>query len=543
MDTFDSVEELSVDKKRVSEIFGKWSNSLRIPVVQREFEWDEENVKALIDSMIKAYPIGTIILWETFQDFPNSVLVGNESERDDGEPTRYVIDGQQRLLSLLLMKNNWKIKRGNEGLTIDKISYSDSTESLRVGSSIGVDVSLLINAAMAEPSALNELSRGYLDYDKAIGKIGRRIVNYEVPIYTLKTPKNANVNPETISEIFSRINRAGVTLGNLQVFLSFFAAAYPDLKDTLLSGYKELNKKYSSEYPSLEVDIRTAFGNIGISQNRITRVNSFRGVINEIQEEYKNKSTELKELIRNSFRAIDVGLNLIKEELGVSSQKYLPSQNVMVPIYIWLYKNKVYSHKDLEEPVKKHILKWILLASANEMYSSNASKKLQDSIDIIEEDSYFPLDNLLKQLKRDSKTVTIEDSTLFAYTYSKNTLMVLLAILHRKKASDWAGHPIDNPDLTVQHIFPRELLRVKFGTDDINALANVTLMHKSVNSEIKDQPPNEYLRRYLSDHKLLSDHMIPMDEYLWKYEAFTDFREKREEIIRKEVNKLLNSLP
>ncbi len=187
-----------------------------------------------------------------------------------------------------------------------------------------MDVSLLINAAMAEPSALNELSRGYLDYDKAIGKIGRRIVNYEVPIYTLKTPKIANVNPETISEIFSRINRAGVTLGNLQVFLSFFAAAYPDLKDTLLSGYKELNKKYSSEYPSLEVDIRTAFGNIGISQNRITRVNSFQGVINEIQEEYKNRSTELKELIRNSFRAIDVGLNLIKEELGVSSQKYLP---------------------------------------------------------------------------------------------------------------------------------------------------------------------------------------------------------------------------
>ena len=119
----------------------------------------------------------------------------------------------------------------------------------------------------------------------------------------------------------------------------------------------------------------------------------------------------------------------------------------------------------------------------------------------------------------------------------------MLAILHRKKASDWAGQPIDNPDLTVQHIFPRELLREKFGTDDINALANVTLMHKSVNSEIKDQPPNEYLRRYLLDHKLLSDHMIPMDEYLWKYEAFTDFREKREEIIRKEVNKLLNSLP
>lgn len=538
----DSIEELSVDKKKVSEIFGKWSESLRIPVVQREFEWNEDKVKTLIDSMIRAYPIGTIILWETFQDFPNSVLVGNDVERDRGEPTRYIIDGQQRLLSLLLMKNNWKIKRGNEELSLEKISYSNSSESLRVGSSIGVDVSLLINAAMAEPSALNELSRGYRDYDIAIAKVGRRIVNYEVPIYTLKTPKSAIINPEIISEIFSRINRSGAPLGNLQVFLSFFAAAYPDLKDTLLSSYKELNRKYSDEYPSLEVDIRTTFGNIGISQNRITRINSFKGVINEIQKTYENRSTELKELVGNSFRAIDFGLNLIKVEFGISSQKYLPSQNVMVPIYIWLFMNGVYSNRSLDETDKKHILKWILLASANEMYSSNASKKLQDSIDIIEEDSDFPLDNLLKQLKKVANTKTIDNSTLFEYTYSKNTLMVLLAILHRKKASDWAGHPIDNPDLTVQHIFPRELLREDYGPEYINAFANVTLMHKSVNSEIKDQPPNEYLLRYLSDRKLLSDHLIPLDENLWEYKAFEDFLKRREEIIEKEVSKLLESL-
>ena len=67
-------------------------------------------------------------------------------------------------------------------------------------------------------------------------------------------------------------------------------------------------------------------------------------------------------------------------------------------------------------------------------------------------------------------------------------------------------------------------------------------MHKSVNSEIKDQPPNEYLLRYLSDRKLLSDHLIPLDENLWEYKAFEDFLKRREEIIEKEVSKLLESL-
>lgn len=542
METFDSIEELSVDKKKVSELFGKWSESLRIPVVQREFEWNEDKVKALIDSMVRAYPIGTIILWETFQDFPNSVLVGTDKERESGEPARYVIDGQQRLLSLLLMKNYWKLRRGEEDLTLQQINYNISSDNLRVGESIGMNVSTLINAAMAEPKALNELAKNFRDYEGAISKIGRRIVNYEVPLYTIKTPKNAKINPQVISDIFARINRAGAHLGNLQVFLSFFAASYPDLKDALLSNYKRLNKKYSNEYPSLEVDVRTTFGNVGISQNRITRVNSFKGVISEIETLYENNAEGLDNLVHQSFQAIDFGLTLIKEELGISSSKYLPSQNVMVPVYIWLFKNGVYSRKNLDKRDEKHILKWILIASANEMYSSNASKKLEDSIELIEEDSDFPIDKLLKQLKKIANTQTIDNSTLIEYTYSKSSLMVLLAILYRKKASDWAGHPIESSDLTVQHIFPRELLREEYESEFIDAFANVTLMHKGVNSQIKDQSPYEYLPRFNSDPKLLSDHLIPHDRSLWKYEEFEDFIEMREELITNEVSKLLKSL-
>jgi uncharacterized protein with ParB-like and HNH nuclease domain len=57
------VDDINVDKKMLSEVMGKWSYALRIPVIQRDFEWDAEDVKELLDSIVRGYPIGSVILW------------------------------------------------------------------------------------------------------------------------------------------------------------------------------------------------------------------------------------------------------------------------------------------------------------------------------------------------------------------------------------------------------------------------------------------------------------------------------------------------
>ena len=93
MTQISSIESLVVEKKKISEILGPWIETLRIPVVQREFEWDEERIKLLIDSIVKSYPIGTVILWETYDKLPYSKIVGKEEDHDFEGPYRYVIDG------------------------------------------------------------------------------------------------------------------------------------------------------------------------------------------------------------------------------------------------------------------------------------------------------------------------------------------------------------------------------------------------------------------------------------------------------------------
>ena len=39
-----------------------------LPAIQRDFVWSEEKIEKLLDSIMREYPIGIILLWETYND-------------------------------------------------------------------------------------------------------------------------------------------------------------------------------------------------------------------------------------------------------------------------------------------------------------------------------------------------------------------------------------------------------------------------------------------------------------------------------------------
>ena len=74
---------------------------IHIPEFQREFVWSRDKIIDLLDSIYKGYPIGSIILWITENDFIHSDTIGNNAESSLFDGSRFfVIDGQQRLKSL-----------------------------------------------------------------------------------------------------------------------------------------------------------------------------------------------------------------------------------------------------------------------------------------------------------------------------------------------------------------------------------------------------------------------------------------------------------
>jgi uncharacterized protein with ParB-like and HNH nuclease domain len=81
-----------------------------LPAMQRPFVWKEDRICRLIDSLLRGFPIGAVMLWKTstvqrFRRLPRDVdteapeVFTFETSSDTGN--KYlVLDGQQRLTSL-----------------------------------------------------------------------------------------------------------------------------------------------------------------------------------------------------------------------------------------------------------------------------------------------------------------------------------------------------------------------------------------------------------------------------------------------------------
>ena len=76
------------------------SGRLGLPDLQRPFVWSDNKVRDLLDSMMKGFPIGYIMIWDAPDDYDNAKSIG-DTTKVISKPKDLVIDGQQRITSLL----------------------------------------------------------------------------------------------------------------------------------------------------------------------------------------------------------------------------------------------------------------------------------------------------------------------------------------------------------------------------------------------------------------------------------------------------------
>lgn len=72
-----------------------------LPDLQRPFVWKDSDVRDLLDSMLRGYPIRYCILWEAPDDQEDKKSSIGLNEKNYATPKELVIDGQQRLTALV----------------------------------------------------------------------------------------------------------------------------------------------------------------------------------------------------------------------------------------------------------------------------------------------------------------------------------------------------------------------------------------------------------------------------------------------------------
>ena len=84
-----------------------------LPNIQRPFVWSEDQICRLFDSILREYPISTLLVWKTKARARRRKFIDNFKERhrehlgdfkvpDDDRKKCLVLDGQQRLQSLYI---------------------------------------------------------------------------------------------------------------------------------------------------------------------------------------------------------------------------------------------------------------------------------------------------------------------------------------------------------------------------------------------------------------------------------------------------------
>jgi hypothetical protein len=195
------------------------SGEIAIPEIQRPFVWDATQVRDLLDSLYRGYPIGYLIAWK------NPTVKLKDGSLSAGK--KILIDGQQRVTALMAAL------LGRDVLTKDyetvriSIAFHPIDERFEVTNpAIRKDIAWIADVAevFAPDASLTELTDTYTKKNPSADRRRvslvlerlRKIINNHVGVIELAE----DLDIETVAEIFIRVNSAGSPLSQADFAMS-----------------------------------------------------------------------------------------------------------------------------------------------------------------------------------------------------------------------------------------------------------------------------------------------------------------------------------
>lgn len=206
------------------EVLLSWvkSGEIAIPEIQRPFVWDAAKVRNLLDSLYNGYPVGYLIIWR------NPTIKLKDGTLSGGK--RILIDGQQRVTALMAsLLGHEVLNKDYEKIRI-RIAFHPKENKFEVTNpAIAKDVTWIddISKVFAPDASIYSLVNDYCsknpdmtpdEVHRTLERL-RKISNNSVGIIELAE----DLDIETVTEIFIRVNSAGTALSQADFVMSKIA--------------------------------------------------------------------------------------------------------------------------------------------------------------------------------------------------------------------------------------------------------------------------------------------------------------------------------
>jgi hypothetical protein len=528
------------DSKKYSDLMREIEKGqIKIPKFQRSFVWSKERTASLLDSVLKGYPIGTFILWETTERLNEVKNIGNLElpSIPEGERVNYILDGQQRITSLYAAYNGAKIqKEGEKKIT----NYSEIYVDLDADIENNDNQIVVSEKEDGNYITLHDLLK--FKYSELKGKYSHddidKIQEYKevFTTYDFSTVVLKKEDIEAAIEVFTRINTGGQTL---TLFEIMSAKTYDEEKNFDMEKEFQalLEKLEDCKYNTISSSIILFLLALILTKNKECK----RKVILQLDKE------EIINTWEEVISSIETTIDYFRSVYRIPVSAILPYDSLIVPFAYFFYYQKESPNKEQS----KYLIEFFWRISLSMRYSSSVESKLAQDvrrIDLILESKRPKYDDVKVHLNSSKDLINTSFSSGSSYC---KAFLCLLAYQEPKDFQSNGRIILDNSWLRVassknfHHFFPKAYLR-KNNTGNENSLMNITLVSAEMNKrKIRAKAPSIYMQEFLDDNdnleKTLSSHLIgKLDDFGITSDDYLIFLEKRGRLVFKRLNERIN---
>lgn len=529
------MQKYSVNQHLIETILA-WVNSgeIAIPEIQRPFVWNNSKVRDLMDSLYQGYPVGYIIAWRN----PNVKL--KDGSLSEGK--KVLIDGQQRVTALTAaILGQYVINKTYQRVKI-KIAFNPIEERFEVQNpAILKDKTWLhdITDAFSGKVSLLKLVRDYsalnpeIDEDLIEKSFSQLIGIVKKPIGMIELTSDLDI--ETVTEIFIRINSKGVVLSQADFAMSKIAAdtenggnelrkaidyfchltIAPDFYKHIVDNDKEFtNTSFFQKMQWLKTENEDLYDPDYTDLIRVAFTSQFnRGRLSDLVSLLSGRNFETRtfeaEIAQKSFEKLKNGVkNFINEtnfkrflmiikSAGFISPKLIRSKNAINFAYIIYLKLKELGVNSVN--IETYVRRWFVYSILTGRYSGSPESKFDFDIKQI---SNKPFNEILKEREEAELSNAYWNSSLpqslDTSVASSPYFHVFLASQVKANNKGFLSKNVLIGDLIslrgdIHHLFPKDYLK-KNGLDrgKYNQIANYVYMQSEINIKVGNKPPKEY---------------------------------------------------
>jgi len=521
---------------------------LFVPAFQREYVWKRDDAKSLVDSLIKEYPTGTMLTWETAKP---PELKGPHKYNEKQGAVRLLLDGQQRVTTLYMLI------RGEIPSYYTAAEIMNDTRGLYVNLTT-LDLAYYMKSRMDNDPYwrnITDVLQGRVsafDLQASFEKIGRsvgveelkslndninavtRIKDREFPEQTI--PVRANIR-EAI-DIFYKVNASGVALTDAELALAQISGFWPQARDLFKAKLVQLEKEgFGFELDFLVYVLLGCLHHMGSDMRKL--------------HDEENKAALQSAWQRLDTQVLDYVVNLLRASAYVDHIHEISSPYALVPLIVYCFDKEGKHLSDLE--IRK-MVKWFYYSQIRARYVSQLPQKLdRDLRTLVESDQ--PFDDLL-QIIAEERPLEVSPSEfagraiqhpLFSmmrwYLKSRGAVCLTTGVSLRKNMGK-------KYQLEIDHIFPYSRLkgagygkgnRVKYSL--AQEFTNRALLTQVANRSKSAKDAAVYLADVkLQFPKALDLQCIPEKPELWALGNYEHFLEARREMLASRINKFLTTI-